>query len=207
LNGIESDKFHYFCQKKLQSLRQFIHFLSPIRDQTWEHLTPLFRPRNLIKGEIFIQEGDTARELGFLNKGVIRAYYLHSNGSEYNKHFFVPPCFIGGYASLITGRPNQIIQEALTDCEIFVADYAAFVQSYDEYPELGKVARRLAELFFVAKEQKEIEMATLDADKRYLIFQKEFPGLEQLIPQYQIASYLGITPTQLSRIRRKIAGR
>ncbi|MGE4347904.1 MAG: Crp/Fnr family transcriptional regulator, partial [Flavobacteriaceae bacterium] len=64
--------------------------------------------------------------------------------------------------------------------------------------------RKLAEQFFVHKEQREVNIVMLDADKRYLIFQQEFPFLEQLIPQYHIASYLGITPTQLSRIRRKL---
>lgn len=57
------------------------------------------------------------------------------------------------------------------------------------------------------KEQREIEIVLLDADERYHIFQKQFSGLENRIPQYHIASYLGITPTQLSRIRRKLAGR
>lgn len=70
--------------------------------------------------------------------------------------------------------------------------------------DIERLARKLAELFFVQKEQREIDIVLLDADKRYLLFQKEFPGLENMIPQYHIASYLGITPTQLSRIRKKI---
>jgi len=69
------------------------------------------------------------------------------------------------------------------------------------------VARKLAEIFFVQKEQREIEIVLLDADRRYSLFQKQFPQLEQQIPQYHIASYLGVTPTQLSRIRRKRLGR
>ena len=68
---------------------------------------------------------------------------------------------------------------------------------------MEKVARRLAELYFVNKEQREIEIVLWNADERYIIFQRDYPQLEQIIPQYQIAFYLGITPTQLSRIRRK----
>jgi hypothetical protein len=74
---------------------------------------------------------------------------------------------------------------------------------YDKYPKIERLARILAEYFFVRKEKREIELVTLEAKERYAIFQKEHPKLEQRIPQYHIASYLGITPTQLSRIRSK----
>jgi CRP-like cAMP-binding protein len=78
---------------------------------------------------------------------------------------------------------------------------------YDKFPDLERVGRRLAEFYFVDKEQREIEIVLLDAEKRYQIFLQQYPGLSQLIPQYHIASYLGVTPTQLSRIRRKLTGK
>ena len=138
-----------------------------------------------------------------MERGIIRAFYRSNEAVEYNKHFFVNPCFIGGYASLITGAPNQIIQQALTDCSVQVASFAAIQNLYPTCSDLERGARILAERFFVHKEQREIEIVLLNADKRYQIFQKDFPQLEQQIPQYHIASYLGITPTQLSRIRRQ----
>ncbi|MCH2084086.1 MAG: Crp/Fnr family transcriptional regulator, partial [Saprospiraceae bacterium] len=73
-----------------------------------------------------------------------------------------------------------------------------------KYQDLERLGRKIAEFYFLEKEQKEIEMALLDADKRYLILRKRFPTIENIIPQYYIASYLGISPTQLSRIRKKI---
>lgn len=117
--------------------------------------------------------------------------------------------FVGAYSSLITGQPNRIIQQALTDCTVWTADHAAFCSLFDECRDLERLGRRLAELYFVAKEQREVEIVLLDADKRYEILQQQHPELEQLVPQYHIASYLGITPTQLSRIRRSrfVAGR
>ena len=74
---------------------------------------------------------------------------------------------------------------------------------YDRFHDLERLGRKIAEFYFLEKEQKEIEMALLDADKRYLIMREKFPSIELIIPQYHIASYLGISPTQLSRIRRK----
>lgn len=184
-------------------LKTFFNTLSPVSSANWEKFYILFEPKFLKKGDYFITEGQIAREIGFLESGIIRAFYRNNEGVEYNKHFFVNPSFIGGYASLITGRPNQIIQEALTDCHILVAKFADIQKLYEACPDLERGARILAEQFFVQKEQKEIEIVMLNADKRYQIFQKNFPKLEQQIPQYHIASYLGITPTQLSRIRKK----
>jgi CRP-like cAMP-binding protein len=191
----------------LEDLRAFFNRLHPLTPSTWEQVAALFVKGHLSKGELFTREGQFAKQLGFLQKGVIRAFYRTEQGVEYNKHFFIAPCMIGGYASMITGKPNQIIQEALTECEILTADFAAIQALYDFCPDLERAARRIAELFFVEKEQREIDIVLLTADKRYQLFLEQHPGLEQIIPQYHIASYLGITPTQLSRIRRKMAER
>jgi CRP-like cAMP-binding protein len=191
----------------LKELKTYLDRLHPISETAWSKLKALFKEERLRKGEYFIRQGQTAKDIGFLQEGIIRAFYANAEGQEYNKHFFIPPCFTGGYASLITGQANQINQEALTDCSLLVANYEDFKALYREHPDIERAARVLAELFFVQKEQREIEIVLLDADERYRIFQKEFSSLENAIPQYHIASYLGITPTQLSRIRRKLAGR
>ncbi|WP_192348876.1 Crp/Fnr family transcriptional regulator [Algoriphagus sp. Y33] len=191
----------------MTDLITFFKRLTPVSTESLEKFSGLFRPKMLKKGNFFITEGKVATEIGFLEEGIIRAFYRNKEAVEYNKHFFINPCFIGGYASLITGSPNQIIQQALVDCNIQVANFAEVQNLYESCPDLERGARRLAEQFFVQKEQREIEIVLLDAEKRYQLFQKDFPQLEQLIPQYHIASYLGITPTQLSRIRRKISGK
>lgn len=188
-------------------LKTFINNLTPVSEESWERFAALFVPKILKKGDFFITEGQMARQIGFLESGIIRAFYRNDKAVEYNKHFFVNPCFIGGYASLITRTPNQINQQALTDCVIHVANYADIQLLYQHNSDIERVSRILAELFFVQKEQREIEIVLLDAEKRYQIFLKNFPQLEQQIPLYHIASYLGITPTQLSRIRKKIFGK
>lgn len=186
---------------------QYLNAITPLQDKTWERIEPLFSEKTLMKGEYFIREGETARQIGFLHSGIIRAFYRNKEGIEYNKHFFIQNNIIGGYSSLVTTTPTIINQQALTDCKISVAQYSEITKLYDTYPDFERVGRKLAEFYFVQKEKREIEIVLLDADKRYLIFREEYPQLEQLIPQYQIASYLGITPTQLSRIRRKFCNR
>ncbi len=191
----------------MKELQKYLNAISPIQDKTWDRIELLFSEKKLTKGAYFIEEGETAKQIGFLQSGIIRAFYRNNEGIEYNKHFFIQNNIIGGYSSLVTSMPNIIFQQALTDCVILVAQYAEITKLYDLCPDFERVGRKLAEFYFVEKEKREIEIVLLEADKRYLIFRKEYPQLEQLIPQYQIASYLGITPTQLSRIRRKFSER
>jgi CRP-like cAMP-binding protein len=187
----------------LTELYKYLNSISPLQDETWRRVKGLFTEKTLAKGDYFINERQQARQIGFLTSGIIRAFYRNNEGLEYNKHFFVAHNIVGGYSSLVTSTPNKIIQQTLSECQLLVANYSEITKLYDIFPDFERVGRRLAELYFVAKEQREIEIVLLNADERYLIFRKEYPQIEQQIPQYHIASYLGITPTQLSRIRRK----
>jgi len=191
----------------MTDLKTFFNSLTHVSNESWEKFATLFTPNILRKGDYFIRSGRTAKEIGFLESGIIRGFYRNNEAIEYNKHFFTNPCFIGGYASLITQSPNQINQQALTDCHIQTASYAEIQTLYNTCPDIERAARVLAERFFVQKEQREIEIVMLNADERYHIFQQELSNLEQQIPQYRIASFLGITPTQLSRIRKKLSGK
>jgi CRP-like cAMP-binding protein len=191
----------------MTDLKTFFDNLTLLPNENWDGFSALFKPRVLKKGEYFIKEGQTAKELAFLESGIMRVFFRNDEGVEYNKQFFVNPSLVGGYSSLITNQPSQINQQALTDCNLLVAKYADIQVLYTTSHSFECASRMIAEHYFVQKEQREIEIVLLDAEKRYAIFQKEFPTLEQQIQQYHIASYLGITPTQLSRIRKKLASK
>ncbi len=182
---------------------KYINKINALKEATFEELQKCFKPLQLRKNDFFVQEGEYAQQIGFLKEGIVRAFFLNQEGKEYNKQFFVAPSIIGAYTSLLTKQPNRIAQQALTDCEILVADFKDMEKLYDKFHDLERLGRKIAEFYFLEKEQKEIEMALLDADKRYLIMREKFPTIELIIPQYHIASYLSISPTQLSRIRRK----
>jgi CRP-like cAMP-binding protein len=189
----------------LTELYKYLNSISPLQDTTWDRIELLFSEKTIEKGGYFINEGETAKQIGFLQSGIIRAFYRNNEGIEYNKHFFIASSILGGYSSLVTSTPNKIIQQTLSECKLLIANYSDIVKLYDQFPDFERLGRRLAEMYFADKEKREIEIVLLNADERYLIFRKEYPQFEQLIPQYHIASYLGITPTQLSRIRRKFS--
>ncbi|MFD0837267.1 Crp/Fnr family transcriptional regulator [Mariniflexile aquimaris] len=187
----------------MKDLYNFLYTISPIQENTWNEVKKLFTEHSLKKGEYFLQEGEVAKNFGFLKQGVVRAFYRNNEGVEYNKHFFTKNNMIGGYSSLVTQLPNTINQQALTDCDLLIGNYRKLTDLLDKHQDLERLLRKIAEYYFVDKEKREVEIVLLEANKRYAIFQREHPQLEQLIPQYHIASYLGITPTQLSRIRAK----
>jgi len=191
----------------MRSLTGYFNAISPLKEKTWEELLPLFKETTLSTNEYFVRENEVARKIAFLESGVVRAFFINQEGQEYNKQFFVGPSSIGGYTSLLTGKANLIPQQALTDCKIWSCEFRSLTDRYDQHPDLERLSRKIAEYYFLEKEKKELEIVLLDASQRYRIFQKEFPTLEQIIPQYHIASYLGISATQLSRIRHQFANK
>lgn len=188
----------------MESLKQYFNAISPLTEEAWNAASVLFKPKTLSIKEYFVEEHKYATEIAFLEKGCVRAYFTNSEAKEYNKQFFVGPSIIGAYTSLLTKDKNRIPQQALTECVIFVANYAEIEQLFAEHHDLERLGRKIAEFYFLEKEKKELEMALMDATERYLLFRRQFPTLEQIIPQYHIASYLGVSATQLSRLRNKL---
>ncbi|OHX65429.1 Crp/Fnr family transcriptional regulator [Flammeovirga pacifica] len=189
----------------MEELKNYLNHISVLGEETFNILQNYFEPIELKKHEFFIKEDSYAKQIGFLQKGIVRAFFVNNEGKEYNKQFFVGPSIIGAYSSLLTNQPNKIAQQALTDCQILVADFKKVEALYDKHHDLERLGRKIAEYYFLEKEQKELEMGLLDADKRYELMREKFPSIERIIPQYYIASYLGISPTQLSRIRKKLS--
>ena len=182
-------------------LKDYLNSLVPFTEFEMEAMMHLFTKRRLSKNEYFAKEGEYSSQLAFLVSGVMRAFFRGQDGHEYNKTFFTTGHFVGAYSSLVTQKQNLINIQCLTEVDFWVVDYNALTSLYMEYPKIERFARIIAERKFVVKEKREIELVTLGATERYAIFRKEHPSLENLIPQYHIASYLGVTPTQLSRIR------
>ncbi len=188
----------------MENIITFFNSIMPLSENTLGLMSEIFIYEELKKEEYFIRKGQVAKEIAFLETGIVRAYYINSDGKEYNKTFFSGPSIIGSYASLISKQKNAVAQQALTNCKIWKASFHKIEKLSEGNFEIERLRRIIAEGYFLSNEKKEIEMALLDADKRYLILQKEYPGIELQIPQYHIASYLGISPTQLSRIRKKM---
>ena len=185
----------------MNELKIYLEALISFTECEMEVFISLFSEMQLTKNDYFAKEGEFSSKLAFVSNGVLRAFFRNKTGNEYNKTFFTPSNFVAAYSSITTKKKNLINIQCLTDCTLLVADFRQLTSLYKDYPKFESLARIIAEYKFSIKEKREIELVTLEAKERYKIFKKDHPNLEILINQYHIASYLGITPTQLSRIR------
>jgi len=183
------------------ALLQSIH---PLTQEAWDDLKPLLEPLSLKRSEYLIQAGEVARYCYILTEGVVRVFY-NKEGNEYNKTFFVSGTFPTPLTALISGTPCAISFQALVPGQALRFSYQAFRDLFKSHRCLESLFRVILEQIWIKKERHDIHMVTNDATTNYHIFQQEFPTLENQIPQYHIASYLGITPIQLSRIRAQLA--
>lgn len=173
-----------------------------IGSKCWEELVSIMSLKHLQKQDHYSREGQYAGEIGFVMKGVLRLYYLDEYGEEWNKHFFTPDDL---FAASIDPRQKSIASvQALTDVEFVSIDRNEWVRLSEKYRQLDQLLKKLTDRYLASKQEREIILLSENADRKYLKFKEKFPELEQVVPQYHIASYLGITPTQLSRVRRKI---
>ena len=185
----------------MKELEIYLQTLLPFKEHELQTITILFQEKLFNKGQFLAKEGEYSNKVAFIKQGVLRAYVRTNKGEDYNKTFFTENTFVGAYSSLVTGNINLINIQCLTDSTLLVANYKEFTNLYNSIPLIERFSRIVAERFFVSKENREIQLVTLEAKERYELFKTEHLGLDQRIPQYHIASYLGVTPTQLSRIR------
>jgi len=150
------------------------------------------------KNTIYFDKDTYSKKLGFLSKGIMRIYDIDSSGQEWNKVILSPP-------SLLLGNPNfqnksTHFVETITSCEIVELPISLLNSTLKKYPEVKEIQTKLLLHLFEKKSEREYDFLTLTAKERYLKFLKIHHQIIDQLPQFHIASYLGITPTQLSRI-------
>jgi CRP-like cAMP-binding protein len=174
--------------------------ISPISVEAWDEFQGLMEPLSLKRNEYLVSEGSRVKYAYILLDGVIRVFY-NKEGNEYNKTFFIPGMFPTPLTALLSGTPSALSFQALLPCELIRFSFHHFRDLFDEHRSLETFMLRVLEQEWITKERHDIQMVTNDATENYMVFRKEYPNLENQIPLYHIASYLGITPIQLSRIR------
>lgn len=142
----------------------------------------------------------------FLLDGLVREYYITDDGREHAKSFVRAGSFVAAYTDHILARPSNVWIQALEETRALVFPFAAFDALREANPVWARIDRRVLEALFAHKEHREFQFLTMDASQSYRRLLDDFPGIEDLVPQYHLASYLGITPIALSRIRRRVRG-
>jgi CRP-like cAMP-binding protein len=163
-----------------------------------------FKIKKVKRHQFLGEAGEVSRYQNFVTKGCLRSYYIDENGFEHNVQFAIEDWWIGDMASFVTKKPALLFIEALEDSEVMQLDNSSLDELYLSIPKLERFFRILLQNAFISFEQRIISVISKTAEERYLEFSNKYPQLEQRLPQVHIASYLGITPEFLSKIKKKI---
>ncbi|MGN5955275.1 Crp/Fnr family transcriptional regulator [Sphingobacterium lactis] len=184
----------------IDNIRNYIH----LSEEETELIKKLFTEKSLKKGENILEQGKICKSLFFVSKGLLRQYINHE-GKELTIHFNEENTFACDFDSFISQSPSEKTIEALEDTELNIISFENLQQFYAEINNGDRFGRLLLEKIFSSAIRHIISVHADTAEQRYLNFLHSFKHLQQRIPQLYIASFIGVTPQSLSRIRRRIA--
>ena len=154
------------------------------------------------KGEYFIKEKDFCDYVGFVDKGLFNFFYL-IDGVEHIRGFFFMNDFISNYPCFLLGNKSKFYIRALENSSITLIHKKDLFLLYKQLPKLQELSRSIVEKLYIEISEKYESFFIKTAEERYLELINSEPDILKIVPQYMIASYLGITPEGLSRIKKR----
>lgn len=185
----------------------FYHLASlrtSISQDSWDVFSSGLQFHEFKKSDFLVRLGSEQKIIFMIEQGVARNYCLDDKGREYTKTFRGPGGLIGPYAEILENVPSRCFIQAVTPLRAYSFSYSLYQKMMNLYPEWQILARKMAEENFIEKEHREHMLLQLPAIERLKIFRRQFDDFLEHIPQYQIASYLGITPEFLNRLLKKL---
>lgn len=190
----------------MDDLLAVIRQLIPLDHTDEATVTTLFKAHHIDAGAHFLQADEVCRYVGFVAQGLLR-YYVLDNGTEHTYDFSAERSFVCDYESFLPQTPSARFIQALEPTQLWRISHHDLQQLYRQLEHGQQFGRLIAEQLFVDTLQKLTSFYRETAEQRYDRFLRLFPGLTERIPQYIVASYVGIKPQSLSRIRAQRAGK
>ncbi len=187
-------------EKLIDALSDFY----PLSDRAKEEFLKILEIKRYKKKDKLAELAEVPTKFFILKSGIVRSYITDEKGKEFIRSLYIPLSAVGAFSALIEQKPTTIAYDCLTDCEVLVGDFNKFKFLSSKNIELSKLYNAVLERVFIRMEKRILELSLLDGKQRYLKLKEHIPQIENLIPQYHIASYLNITPVQLSRIRKDL---
>jgi CRP-like cAMP-binding protein len=175
-----------------------------LTDEEFHISSKFFVHKKVRKNQFLLNEGDLCRNIGFVNYGCLREYTIDSKGIVHIIQFAIEDWWVSDLHSFLSGLPASYNIDALQDSEVLLLEKSARDELLNACPKMERFFRLLVEGNHVATQQRIADSLSASAEERYLKFIKTYPKLFEQVPQNQIASYLGITPQSLSRIRKEL---
>lgn len=186
---------------------QLIHFFSrffALDEREQDEVSRLFSQRNVRRKGYLLQEGDVCRHYYFIVSGCFKMFAVDPSGKEHNLQFSAENDWISDLHSFYAEQPSRLYIEALEPSVVLQIQHEDLLYLFINYHKFDRNFRIITERKYINFQNRILQNISSTAEERYLSFIKQYPGLVNRIPNTQIASYLGITPEFLSKIRKKI---
>ncbi len=191
----------------IEKLETFLKRKATLTEEQLALLPTLFRVKTLRKGEFLWRSGEIAQYGAFVAQGCLRSYLIDDKGREHILLFAPEDWWLSDTDSLVNNTPSAYFADAIEDSVVLLADLTAFQQLDAQLPAFGQLYRAGLQKRTEANNRRIAAALSNTAEERYLDFLKTYRTLARRVPQRMLASYLGVTPETLSRVRKRLAGK
>ncbi|WP_158797983.1 Crp/Fnr family transcriptional regulator [Pedobacter sp. L105] len=193
------------CEQEIRFIIETISKLVEINPDDLMSISDCFESRTINKSQFLLKEGEVCDFWGFIYQGIVRSYTPNDRGEEYTNGFIMENDFICQFLSFQSRKPSSVNVHALEDTKLVFLSHKELQKVYSRFPIFEKFARKLYEDRFAQAKAQMLFRVQLSATDRYLYLLEKRPSLIQRVPLKYLASYLNITDSTLSRVRRKIS--
>ena len=179
----------------------------PLTNKEEEVISNYLTPKKLRKKQYLLQESDVCKHIAFVEKGTLRSYTVSEKGSEHIIQFALEGWLISDLFSFLTGEPATYNIEALEDSELLLTSKSAHEELLQKLPKYETYTRIQITGAYIGMQRRLTSIISLSLEERYTYLSSLYPDIVQRVPQHMIASYMGLTPETLSRVRKRIANK
>ncbi|MFN8334349.1 MAG: Crp/Fnr family transcriptional regulator [Cyclobacteriaceae bacterium] len=191
---------------EFSAIRNFISRFVTFTEDEWKAHEDLLTKKSFRKGEYLLRAGEVCSHVTFINKGYFRVYN-NIGEQEFTANFAFDGNYVTDFASFVSRQPTSDNIVAMEDAEVLLLEYNDLQAAYERYPVWQKFGRMIAEYILIFIVERNRSLLFLTPEERYIKLMKDRPRVISSVPLKYIASYLGITPEALSRIRKRMAGK
>ena len=188
----------------MDKIRNYIETITKVNDEDWEFFSSKLQRKKFPKKTNITNIGQIENCISFLEKGIVRVFIPKETEEDITFGFSFENELISAYDSFLTQSPSQYQLETLADTSLLSISYSGLQEVYQKTKIGNLIGRLVAERLFILKSNRALSLLNDSAEQRYLNLFTERPNLIKEIPLKYIASYIGVTPQSLSRIRKQI---
>jgi CRP-like cAMP-binding protein len=186
-------------------LQAYLTARATFSEEDLAFMQTVFIPRRLAAGDFLQRAGEVAHYAAFVARGCLRSFVIDAKGKEHIVQFAAEDWWLADAISLNTGAPSQYFFAAVEDSDLLLIDAQGQEQIVDRIPGYSAAMRAGLQKHAAAKDLRIVNVLSASAEERYLDFMRSFPTIAQRVPQWMVASYLGVSPETVSRIRKQLS--